>query len=93
MPPPAHLTVLFFYEPNCPHCQALERTASFQRLENTSKVTVTPVETYTSELSDQYNVTIVPTLILLNNGTQVGRWVAPTDASAINARIARLFAG
>jgi len=92
-PPPAHLTVLFFYEPNCPHCQALEKTASFRRLENTSKVTVTPVETYTSELSDKYNVTTVPTLILVNNGTQVGRWVAPTDASAVNARIAKLFAG
>jgi len=89
--PPAHLTVLFFYEPGCPHCQALESTASFHQLENTSKVTVTPIESYTSELSDQYNVTIVPTLILLNNGNQVGHWVDPTDASAINAQIASLL--
>ncbi|MGA3198007.1 MAG: thioredoxin domain-containing protein [Halobacteriota archaeon] len=90
-PPPAHLTVLFFYEPDCPYCQALESTTSFHQLENTSKVTVTPIESYTSSLTDQYNVTTIPTLILLNNGHEVGRWVAPTDASAINARIASLF--
>ena len=90
-PPPTHLTVLFFYEPDCPYCQALESTASFHQLENTSKVTVTPIESYTSSLTDQYNVTTIPTLILLNNGHEVARWVAPTDASAINARIASLL--
>ncbi len=92
-PPPTHLTVLFFYEPDCPYCQALESTASFHQLENTSKVTVTPIQSYTSSLTDQYNVTTIPTLILLNNGHEVARWVAPTDAGAINARIASLFKG
>jgi len=52
---------------------------------------VTPIESYTSSLTDQYNVTTIPTLILLNNGHEVARWVAPTDASAINARIASLL--
>ena len=36
-PPPTHLTVLFFYEPDCPYCQALESTTSFHQLENTSQ--------------------------------------------------------
>ena len=90
-PPPTHLTVLFFYEPDCPYCQALESTTSFHQLENTSRVTVTPIQSYTSTLTDQYNVTTIPTLILLNNGHELGRWVAPADASAINARIASLF--
>jgi len=87
------LTVLFFYEPDCPYCQALESTTSFHQLENTSRVTVTPIQSYTSSLTDQYNVTTIPTLILLNNGHEVGRWVAPSDASAINARITSLFKG
>ena len=91
--PPTHLTVLFFYEPDCPYCQALESTASFHQLENTRRVTVTPIQSYTSTLTDQYNVTTIPTLILLNNGHEVGRWVAPSDASAINARITSLFKG
>ena len=90
-PPPTHLTVLFFYEPDCPYCHALESTSSFHQLENTSRVTVTPIQSYTSTLTDQYNVTTIPTLILLNNGHELGRWVAPADASAINARIASLF--
>ncbi len=90
-PPPTHLTVLFFYEPDCPYCQALESTTSFHQLENTSRVTVTPIQSYTSTLTDQYNVTTIPTLILLNNGHELGRWVAPADASAINVRIASLF--
>jgi thioredoxin-like negative regulator of GroEL len=85
------LTVLFFYEPNCPYCQALESTRSFHQLENTSKVTVISIQSYTNSLTGQYNVTTSPTLILLNNGHEVGRWVAPTDASAINARIASLL--
>ena len=91
--PPAHLTVLFFYEPDCPYCQALESTTSFHQLENTSKVTVTPIESYTSPLTDQYNVTTIPTLILLNNGHEVSRYVDPTDASAVNAQIANLLSG
>ena len=91
--PPTHLTVLFFYEPDCPYCQALESTASFHQLENTRRVTVTPIQSYTSTLTDQYNVRTIPTLILLNNGHEVGRWVAPSDASAINARITSLFKG
>ena len=90
-PPPTHLTVLFFYEPDCPYCQALESTTSFHQLENTSRVTVTPIQSYASSLTDQYNVTTIPTLILLNNGHELGRWVAPADASAINARIVSLF--
>ena len=85
--------MLYFYEPNCPHCQALEKTTSFRQLQNASKVTVESLESYKSELSDQYNVTTVPTLILLNNGQVAGRWVAPTDAAAVNARIAKLFDG
>jgi thioredoxin-like negative regulator of GroEL len=92
-PLPPHLTVLFFYEPDCPYCQALEATTSFHQLENTRNITFTQIESYTSQLTDQYNVTTIPTLILLNNGHEVARWVAPTDTSAINARIASLLNG
>jgi len=85
------LTVLFFYDPTCPYCIALENTPSFHQLENTSKVTFTPIVSATSPLTDQYNVTTDPTLILLNHGTEVGRWVDATDANGINAQIASLL--
>ena len=85
------LTVLFFYDPTCPYCIALENTPSFHQLENTSKVTFTPIVSATSPLTDQYNVTTDPTLILLNHGTEVGRWVDATDATGINTQIASLL--
>ena len=87
----AKLTVLFFYSPTCPYCQALESTSSYHQLENTSKITFTPIVSATSPLTDQYNVTTIPTLILLNHGTEVGRWVDATDANGINAQIASLL--
>jgi thioredoxin-related protein len=79
------VTVLFFYDPTCPYCIALENTASFHQLEST--VTVTPIVSATSSLTNQYNVTTDPTLILLKNGVEVGRWVDPTDATGILAQI------
>jgi len=88
---PPSLTVLFFYDPSCPYCIALENTPSFHQLENTSKVTFTQIVSATSPLTDQYNVTTDPTLILLNHGTEVGRWVDATDATGINAQIASLL--
>ena len=81
----AGLTVLFFYEPGCPYCAALESTSSFQQLQN--KVPVQWIVSATSPLTDQYGVKTDPTLILLNNGAEVGRWVDPTDATAILAQI------
>ena len=86
----ASLSVLFFYKPECPYCQALENTTSFHQLQ--SKATVQWIASNQSFRTDQYNVTGVPTLILLNHGTEVGRWVDPTDASAINAQIDSLLA-
>ncbi|MGA3360022.1 MAG: thioredoxin family protein [Halobacteriota archaeon] len=86
----ASLSVLFFYKPTCPYCQALENTTSFQQLQK--KVNVQWIVSNQSFRTDQYNVTGVPTLILLNHGTEIGRWVDPTDASAINAQIDSLLA-
>jgi thiol-disulfide isomerase/thioredoxin len=86
----ASLSVLFFYKPECPYCQALENTTSFHQLQ--SKATVQWIVSNQSFRTDEYNVTGVPTLILLNHGTEVGRWVDPGDASAINAEVNSLLA-
>ncbi len=81
----AGLTVLFFYEPGCPYCAAFESTSSFQQLQN--KVPVQWIVSATSPLTDQYGVATDPTLILLKNGAEVGRWVDPADATGILAQI------
>jgi thiol-disulfide isomerase/thioredoxin len=79
------LTVLFFYKPGCPYCEALESTTSFQQLQ--SRVNVQWIVSAQSPLTDQYGVTTDPTLILLKNGVEVGRWVDPTDATGVLAQI------
>ena len=81
----AGFTVLFFYEPGCPYCAALESTSSFAQLQ--TKVPVQWIVSAQSTLTDQYGVTSDPTLILLKNGTEVGRWTDATDATAILAQI------
>ncbi len=45
----------------------------------------------TSPVTAQYGVTTVPTLILLNNGNEAGRWVAASDTSGISAQINSLL--
>lgn len=81
----AGFTVLFFYEPGCPYCAALESTSSFAQLQ--TKVPVQWTVSATSPLTDQYGVTSDPTLILLKNGYEVGRWVDATDATGALAQI------
>ena len=81
----AGFTVLFFYEPGCPYCAALESTSSFAQLQ--TKVPVQWTVSATSPLTDQYGVTSDPTLILLKNGTEIGRWVDATDATGALVQI------
>jgi glutaredoxin len=83
----ASLTVLYFQRPDCSHCVELEKTASFQQLQKKATVQSVRTDQSPTTLTNQYGVTEVPTLILLNNGKEVGRWVGPTDVSAINAQI------
>ena len=63
------------------------------KLETTyaGKVPVERVQSYTNELTDQYNVTTSPTLILLNDGHEVGRWVGVTSTTGISAKISSLL--
>ena len=83
--------VLFFYKPECPYCQAMEPKVT--QLQNTyaGKVSVQWVVSDQSPLTDQYGVTTVPTLILLNNGNEAGRWVSASDTSGISAQISSLL--
>ncbi|MGZ4862902.1 MAG: hypothetical protein ACXV2E_09005 [Halobacteriota archaeon] len=63
----------------------MESTASFAQLQN--KVPVQWIVSAQSTLTDQYGVKSDPTLILLKNGAEVGRWPDATDATGILAQI------
>ncbi len=87
----ASLAVLYFYNPNCPHCQALEPQVTQLQNNYAGRVPVQWIINNQSQLTDQYGVSTVPTLILLNNGNEAGRWVGATDTSGISAQIDSLL--
>lgn len=78
----AGYSVLFYYLPDCSHCAKLESSASFNQLQ--SEV---PVSWIVWQGTNNYNVKETPTLILLQNGGEVNRWVGVEDATAILAYI------
>jgi thioredoxin-like negative regulator of GroEL len=55
------------------------------------KVPVQSIANYASPLAEQYQVPSVPTLILLNNGREVGHWVDATNTTGISAQINSLL--
>jgi thiol-disulfide isomerase/thioredoxin len=85
------LKVLFFYETNCPYCQALEPHVTQLQKKYAGKVPVQSIVNYASPLADQYKVPSVPTLILLNNGREVGHWISATNTTGITAQINSLL--
>ena len=78
-------SVLFFFDPNCPHCANLENSASFAQLQ--SKVPVQWISSADNQTNSQYGVSSYPTMILLKNGAIVQSFVGDEDATAILARI------
>ena len=83
--PTTGFSVLFFYEPGCPHCANLENSASFAQLQN--KVPVQWISSADTQLNNQHGVSSYPTMILLKNGGIVQSFVGDEDATAILARI------
>jgi protein-disulfide isomerase len=68
------LTVLFFYSPTCPHCEAIE--GQVQQISTYGgKVSVQWVDTTTQSGYNElhsYGATEVPTFVILNGGSEVG---------------------
>ena len=83
--PTTGFSVLFFYEPGCPHCANLENSASFAQLQN--NVPVQWISSADTQLNNQYGVSSWPTMILLKNCVQVQSFVGDEDATGILARI------
>ncbi len=88
------LTLLFFYRPTCPKCQATEPAINQLQARYAGKVTVQRInfddpanEAYIS----QYRAVEVPTIMLLKNGQKipgVPTWIGQQDdASPIAAQI------
>jgi protein-disulfide isomerase len=88
------LTVLFFYSPTCPHCEAIE--GQVQQIPTYGgKVSVQWVDTTTQSGYNElhsYGATEVPTFVILNGGSEVGSpLVGLTSTDQLNAQISSLL--
>jgi thioredoxin 1 len=73
--------LLMFSKEGCPTCTALEPTMDRLAAEYRGRASVAKYSIYTfyfarrsSEFIDKYNITVIPTVILLVNGQQKDRW-------------------
>ncbi len=82
---------MFFYRPTCPKCAATEPIITQLQTRYAGKVTVVRInddDGANADLISQNRVTIVPTVLLLKNGVEVGRWInQQDDATPIATRI------
>ena len=86
--------MLFFYDPSCPHCQAIE--GQVQNIPTYGgKVSVQWVDTTTQSGYNElhsYGATEIPTFVILNGGSEVGSpLVGPTSTDQLNAQISSLL--
>jgi len=80
------LTLMFFYRPTCPKCQATEPYINQLQGRYAGKVTVQRLnddDPASADLISQYRITEVPTVLLVKNGVEVHRWIGQqNDVSA-----------
>jgi thiol-disulfide isomerase/thioredoxin len=82
VPGTAGLILQYFYRTDCPVCQNFTPQVDQLASNYAGKVAVQKIESNG----------VVPTLVLLNNGVEVGRWVNPGTTAPIIAQINSLLA-
>ncbi len=91
------LTLIFFYRPTCPKCQATEPIIKQLETNYTGKILVQRVnddDPTNEQLINQNRVSIVPAVLLLKDGVEVQRWVYPIEYAAVAGQIdSQLSAG
>jgi thioredoxin-like negative regulator of GroEL len=85
-----NVTVLFYWQPGCPHCDNMR--PSVERLEGSSPsvhlVFVNTLEDPQSALA--HGVTGTPTTIVLNEGKEVSRYNGEFDTTALQQQLEQL---
>jgi len=76
------IKILKFTTPSCPLCKQLGKMLS-----KLSDVLVEEHNALESPLAAQYNITTVPTLVILRDGKEIGRTVSMTDLTTIRGII------
>lgn len=73
------ISILEFYSPSCTHCKKME--GAFTKLEETKEVDATFIKCNTADegaLALRYDISSVPTIVILDGGKEVNRFIGFT---------------
>ena len=85
------ISILEFYSPSCTHCKKME--GAFTKLEETKEVDATFIKCNTADegaLALRYDISSVPTIVILNGGKEVNRFIGFTHPLILKVVVFKL---
>lgn len=85
------ISILEFYSPSCTHCKKME--GAFTKLEETKEVDATFIKCNTADegaLALRYDISSVPTIVILNGGKEVNRFIGFTHPLILKDAVLKL---
>ena len=85
------ISILEFYSPSCTHCKKME--GAFTKLEETKEVDATFIKCNTADegaLALRYDISSVPTIVILNGGNEVNRFIGFTHPLILKDAVLKL---
>ena len=85
------ISILEFYSPSCTHCKKME--GALTKLEETKEVDATFIKCNTADegaLALRYDISSVPTIVILNGGKEVTRFIGFTHPLILKDTVLKL---
>lgn len=85
------ISILEFYSPSCTHCKKME--GAFTKLEETKEVDATFIKCNTADegaLALRYDISSVPTIVILDGGKEVNRFIGFTHPLILKDTVLKL---
>ena len=85
------ISILEFYSPSCTHCKKME--GALTKLEETKEVDATFIKCNTADegaLALRYDISSVPTIVILNGGKEVNRFIGFTHPLILKDTVLKL---
>ena len=85
------ISILEFYSPSCTHCKKME--GALTKLEEAKEVDATFIKCNTADegtLALRYDISSVPTIVILNGGKEVNRFIGFTHPLILKDAVLKL---
>lgn len=85
------ISILEFYSPSCTHCKKME--GAFTKLKETKEVDATFIKCNTADegaLALRYDISSVPTIVILDGGKEVNRFIGFTHPLILKDAVLKL---